>query len=255
MKVRILGCGTSSGVPRIGNDWGDCDPAEPRNRRTRGAILVESDAGSRVLVDTGPDFREQMLAAGVSTFDAVIWTHDHADHVNGIDDLRQVFHAMRRPVRGLARPHTLAVLRERFGYVFDGRGGYPPTVAVEALPDRLTIGDIAVTVTDQPHGDITSAGLRFEADGASLAYATDFSHLTSDMRSLYHGVDLWIVDALRRRPHPTHPTVDDVAGWHAELGPKQTMLVHMDQSMDYATLTAELPAGIAPAHDGWEARL
>ncbi len=128
-------------------------------------------------------------------------------------------------------------------------------MAAEALPDRVTIGDIAVTVTDQPHGDITSAGLRFEADGAVLAYATDFSHLTDDMRSLYHGADLWIVDALRRRPHPTHPTVADVIGWHGELAPGRTMLVHMDQSMDFATLTAELPAGIAPAHDGWEARL
>lgn len=255
MKVRILGCGTSSGVPRIGNDWGACDPAEPRNRRTRGAILVESDAGARVLVDTGPDFREQMLAADVATLDAVIWTHDHADHVNGIDDLRQVFHALGRPVRGLARPETLAVLRQRFGYVFDGRGGYPPTVAAEALPDRLAVGDIAIAVTDQPHGHISSAGLRFEADGAVLAYATDFSHLTDDMRSLYRGVDLWIVDALRRRPHPTHPTVDDVIGWHAELAPIRTMLVHMDQSMDYAALAAELPAGIAPAYDGWEARL
>ena len=255
MKVRILGCGTSSGVPRIGNDWGDCDPGEPRNRRTRGSILVESAAGARVLVDTGPDFREQMLAADVASFDAVIWTHDHADHVNGIDDLRQVFHAMRRPVRGLARPETLEVLRARFGYVFAGRGGYPATVAAEVLPDRLTIGDIAITVVDQPHGDITSAGLRFDADGASLAYATDFSHLTNDMRSLYRGVDLWIVDALRRRPHPTHPTVNAVIGWHDELRPGRTMLVHMDQSMDYASLCAELPAGIKPAYDGWEMRL
>ena len=255
MKVRILGCGTSSGVPRIGNDWGSCDPAEPRNRRMRGAILVESDAGTRILVDTGPDMREQLIAADVATVDAVIWTHDHADHVNGVDDLRQVFHALGHPVRGLARSETLAVLRARFGYVFEGRGGYPPTVASEQLPDRLTIGDIAIAVTDQPHGDITSAGLRFEADGAVLAYATDFSHLTQSMRTLYRGVDLWIVDALRRRPHPTHPTVDAVLGWHAELGSKQTMLVHMDQSMDYRTLCAELPAGVAPAHDGWEARL
>lgn len=255
MKVRILGCGTSSGVPRIGNDWGACDPGEPKNRRTRCALLVESDAGTRVLVDTGPDFREQMLAAGVATFDAVIWTHDHADHVNGIDDLRQVFHAMGRPVRGLARAETLGVLRRRFGYVFEGRGGYPATVAAEALPDRLTIGDIAITVVDQPHGDITSAGLLFAADGATVAYATDFSHLTSDMRSLYRGVDLWIVDALRRRPHPTHPTVDAVLGWHGELQPARTVLIHMDQSMDYATLRAELPEAVEPAHDGWEVRL
>lgn len=251
MKVRILGSGTSSGVPRIGNDWGACDPNEPRNRRTRVSILVET-ATTRILVDTTPDMRAQLLAADVSDVDAVIWTHDHADHCHGIDDLRQIYHLRGAPVRGLARPDTLAVLEERFGYVFKGRDGYPSTVAGESLPDALTIGDIHLCVVDQPHGSITSAGLRFEAGGKSIGYATDFSSMTADMKTLYQGCDLWIADALRRRPHPTHATVDDVLGWAEELGVGHTVLIHMDHSMDYATLTAELPPRVEPGYDGLE---
>ena len=249
MKVRILGSGTSSGVPRIGNDWGACDPAEPRNRRTRVSLLVES-ATTRILVDTTPDMREQLLAAGVSDVDAVIWTHDHADHCHGIDDLRQIFHVRGGPVRGLARPETLATLVERFAYVFRGRDGYPSTVAGEPLPDALTIGDIIVRVVDQPHGSMTSAGLRFESAGKSVGYATDFSEMTPDMHVHYRGCDLWIADALRRRPHPTHPTVDQVVGWANRLGVGHTALIHMDHSMDYATLRAELPDGVEPGYDG-----
>jgi len=251
VKVRILGCGTSSGVPRIGNDWGACDPAEPRNRRTRVSLLVEH-GDTRILVDTGPDMREQLLAAGVATVDAVIWTHDHADHLHGIDDLRQVYHAMRRPVRGLARPATLATIVDRFAYAVTGRDGYPATVAVEPLPDALTIGGIALRVVDQPHGTISSAGLRFDAGGVAVAYATDFHAMTDDMRSLYRGLDAWIVDALRYEPHPSHPDVPTVLRWVEELAPRRTTLVHMDQSMDYATLVADLPAGVEPGHDGLE---
>lgn len=251
MKVRILGCGTSSGVPRIGNDWGACDPQEPRNRRLRSGLLVETNQ-ARILVDTSPDMREQLLSAGVDQVDAVIWTHDHADHTNGIDDLRQVFHAMDRAVPGYARVSTATVLRERFGYVFEGRTGYPPTVALSLLPDELVIGDLRIRVADQPHGSILSAGLCFQQGTTRLGYATDFNEMTAEMRRLYEGVDLWIADALRRRPHPTHPTVNQVIGWSAELGVGRTVLVHMDQSMDYAALTATLPAGIEPGHDGWE---
>lgn len=247
----MLGSGTSSGVPRIGNDWGDCDPAEPRNRRTRVAILVEHE-GTRILVDTGPDMRNQLLAAGVGKVDAVIWTHEHADHVFGIDDLRQIFHLLGHPVPGYARPGTRARLEDMFGYVFHGRGGYPPTVAMHDLPDELTIGSITVRVTDQPHGSITSAGLRFEAGGRTAGYATDISGMTADMRALYTRLDLWIVDALRRRPHPTHPHLSQALGWIGELAPQRAWLTHMDQSMDYATLTAELPPGVAPGHDGLE---
>ncbi|UVO49237.1 MBL fold metallo-hydrolase [Sphingomonas sp. SUN019] len=251
MKVRILGSGTSSGVPRIGNDWGACDPAEPKNRRTRASILVEHD-GTRILVDTSPDMRAQLLDADVGTVDAVIWTHEHADHVFGIDDLRQIYHALRHPVRGLARPATSAAIIERFGYVFHGRDGYPPTVALSHLPDQVTIGGITVTCVDQPHGSITSAGLLFEADGKRIGYATDFHDLTQEMRSLYRDLDVWIVDALRRRPHPTHPDLATALEWIAELAPLRAALIHMDQSMDYATLAAELPVGVEPGYDGLE---
>ncbi|MBX9815894.1 MAG: MBL fold metallo-hydrolase [Proteobacteria bacterium SG_bin5] len=251
MKLRILGSGTSSGVPRIGNDWGDCDPNEPRNRRTRVSILVET-ASARVLVDTGPDMREQLLAAGVDRVDAVIWTHDHADHCHGIDDLRQLFHARGRPVRGFARPATIATLAERFGYVFAGRGEYPPSATIEPLPDRLVIGDLSIGAVDQPHGSIFSAGLRFDHDGKSIGYATDFHELTDAMGALYTGLDLWVVDALRRRPHPSHPHLARTLGWIARLAPRHAVLTHLDQSMDYATLAAELPGGVEPGYDGLE---
>ncbi|MDQ2893507.1 MAG: MBL fold metallo-hydrolase [Pseudomonadota bacterium] len=249
MKVRILGSGTSSGVPRIGNDWGACDPAEPRNRRLRSSILVEH-RDTRILIDTSPDMREQFLAADIATIDAVIWTHDHADHCHGIDDLRQVYHALRAPVAGYARPDTLAALTDRFAYAFAGRDGYPPTIAAAALPDRLTIGGVAITAVDQPHGSIHSVGLRFEADGVAIGYATDFNEMTTDMASLYQGLDVWIVDALRRAPHPTHPDLATVIGWVERFAPRQTALVHMDHTMDYATLCAELPDGVEPGYDG-----
>ena len=251
MKVRILGSGTSSGVPRIGRDWGACDPLEPRNRRTRASIVVEH-AGTRILVDTSPDMREQLLAADIATVDAVIWTHDHADHCHGIDDLRQVYHAMNHPVRGLARPPVLAAIKARFAYAFAGREGYPATIAGEPLPDTITIGSIAVRVVDQPHGAITSAGLRFDAGGRSIGYATDFGDVTAEMADLYRGVDVWIADALRRKPHPTHATLSTVLGWIDILKPGRSALIHMDHTMDYATLVAELPPGVEPGYDGLE---
>ena len=251
MKVRVLGSGTSSGVPRIGNDWGACDPTNPRNRRTRASILVEHER-TRILVDTGPDMREQLLAAQVGCVDAIIWTHDHADHCHGIDDVRQLFHARRSPVPGYARPATFGVLTSRFSYVFAGRDGYPPTVLGSELPDKLTIGGITIDVVDQPHGTITSAGLRFTAAGKTIGYATDLHELTPAMRTLYTGLDVWIVDALRRAPHPSHPTVNDALRWIAELAPGRSALIHMDQSMDYATLAASLPPGVEPGFDGLE---
>jgi phosphoribosyl 1,2-cyclic phosphate phosphodiesterase len=251
MKVRILGSGTSSGVPRIGNDWGECDATEARNRRTRASILVEHD-GARVLVDTSPDMRQQLLDAHVGTFGAVVWTHDHADHCHGIDDLRQVFHALGHPVRGLARPATLAVLESRFAYAFAGRSGYPPVIAAEPLPDRWACGEMAIDVVDQPHGNIVSAGIRFTAGGKSIGYATDFHAMTSGMRALYAGLDVWIVDALRRRPHPSHPDLDTVLRWVRELAPARAILIHMDHTMDYATLRATLPVGVEPGYDGLE---
>jgi phosphoribosyl 1,2-cyclic phosphate phosphodiesterase len=251
LKAIILGCGTSSGVPRIGNDWGECDPADPRNRRRRAAILVET-ARTRLLVDTGPDLREQLLGARVSAVDALFWTHDHADHCHGIDDLRQLYHARGAPVIGYARPWTLAALQDRFAYAFDGRDGYPPVVNGFAMPAALTVGDIAIRTVDQPHGNITSVGLRFEGEGVAIGYSTDFNIFTDEMAALFEGLDLWIVDALRRKPHPTHPHLSQVLGWIDQLKPKRAVLTHMDQSMDYAALAAELPPGVVPAHDGLE---
>lgn len=249
MKARILGCGTSSGVPRIGNDWGACDPAEPRNRRSRVSIIVES-ATTRILVDTSPDMREQLLAADVASVDAVIWTHDHADHCHGIDDLRQLFHAAGRPVAGYARGDTLASLTARFAYAFHGRGGYPATVEGRALPDRLMIGDIAVAVIDQPHGSITSAGLIFAHDDKKIVYSTDFNIITDEMMIGYEGTDLWIVDALRERPHPTHSDLATTLAAIRKVTPRLAVLTHMDQSMDYQALAAKLPERVIPGHDG-----
>ncbi|MFD1035968.1 MBL fold metallo-hydrolase [Sphingomonas hankookensis] len=254
MKIRILGSGTSSGVPRIGNDWGACDPNEPRNRRTRVSALIEH-AGTRVLIDTGPDMREQLLAADVATVDAVLWTHDHADHCHGIDDLRQLFHNARAPVAGFARADTLASLQSRFDYVFAGRAGYRPTVVGTELPDRLEVGPITVRCTDQPHGSIMSAGLRFDAYGGSIGYATDFSAVTPGMLELYRGVDILIVDALRVAPHPTHPSLAEAIAFARNCRAGRTVLIHMDHSMDYATLCRDLPDRIEPGYDGLELTL
>ena len=254
MKVRILGCGTSYGVPRVGNDWGECDPAEPRNRRRRVSILVEHEE-DRILVDTSPDLREQLLDANVADMSAVLWTHDHADHCHGIDDLRQIFHSKRRPLPGFARADTMSILKTRFTYAFEGRDGYPPIVELHPLPDTLQIGEIRVRTVDQPHGTITSAGFRMEAAGNSIGYSTDFNVLTNEMENLFRAVDIWIVDTLRRRPHPTHPHLDQVLKWVDRLGPGRTILTHMDNSMDYRSLAAELPVRVEPGYDGMEIEL
>ena len=254
MKVTILGSGTSSGVPRVGNDWGECDPSNPRNRRRRVSILV-SHHKARILVDTGPDLREQLLDANITGVDAVLWTHDHADHCHGLDDLRQLYHARGRPVTGFARPDTLESLKVRFAYAFDGKDGYPAVVDLNPLPDHVNIGGISVRTIDQPHGPITTAGLRFDAGGKTLVYSTDFNDLTPEMEIAFQGCDLWIVDSLRRRPHPTHPHLEQALQWISTLEPKRALLTHMDASMDYDTLLAELPEGVEPAYDGMEVAL
>jgi phosphoribosyl 1,2-cyclic phosphate phosphodiesterase len=251
VKLRLLGCGTSSGVPRVGDDWGQCDRAEPRNRRRRASILVEHGP-CRILVDTSPDLREQLLDARVSDVEAVIWTHDHADHCHGIDDLRQLYHARGRPVNGYARPYALDMLRRRFAYAFEGQGGYPALVTGHELPNHINLAGMSVRTADQPHGPITSAGLRFDAGGAAIGYSTDFDSVTDDMAALLDGLDLWVVDALRRKPHPTHPHLAMTLDWIRKLAPKRAILTHMDNSMDYNALRAELPDGVEPGYDGLE---
>jgi phosphoribosyl 1,2-cyclic phosphate phosphodiesterase len=255
VKVRILGCGTSSGVPRIGNDWGACDPAEPRNRRLRSAILVDC-AEVSLLVDCGPDLLQQMNAAGRDRVSQVIVTHDHADHCHGIDDLRQVAHALGHPVPLHARRDVLDRLGRRFGYAFHGTPLYPAVVEAAAIEGSETsLGPARLRFVDQPHGGITSLGMRFDEGGKSAVYAIDFHDMTDDMATLYQAADLWIADCLRRRPHPTHAHLDAVLGWARDLSVGQLLLTHLDNSMDYATLAAELPDWAAPAFDGQEIRL
>jgi len=254
MKLRILGCGTSSGVPRIGNDWGDCDPNEPRNRRTRASILVESGI-QRILVDTTPDMRQQLLDADRGILDAILWTHDHADHCHGIDDVRQIFHARRAPVPGYAVAETMALLQQRFSYVFEGRDGYPPTVETHVLRKDMQLGDIRVRYVVQPHGSIFSAGFRFDCAGKSVGYSTDFHEVTSDMIDMFAAVDIWVVDALRERPHPTHTHLAQTLEAVATCRPGRAILTHMDHSMDYARLCASLPDGVEPGYDGMEVQL
>ncbi|MGD9811352.1 MAG: MBL fold metallo-hydrolase [Sphingobium sp.] len=249
LRFTILGCGTSSGVPRIGNDWGECDPENPKNRRTRVSMLVQSPT-TTILVDTSPDMRAQLLAADVIDIDAVLWTHDHADHCHGIDDLRQVFHRRGSPIPVYAREQTLTHLKRRFAYAFEGREGYRATVRDHALPDRLHIGDIAISCVDMPHGAIWSTGFRFEHDGKSVGYATDFHAFTPDMIALFSGVDVWIVDALREKPHPTHPHLALTLDGIEQAKPGRALLTHMDQSMDYERLCSILPAHVQPAYDG-----
>ena len=246
LKVTILGCGTSTGVPRIGNDWGDCDPAEPRNRRRRCSILVEVD-GYRVLVDTGPDKR---LDAGVGKVDAVLFTHDHADHAHGVDDLRQLFHNMGRPVDCYADAATWSVLKYRFGYVFAGTSSYPATATAHELPERLVVGPLVITNFLQNHGKIDSVGYRFDWKDKAIVYSTDVKTLPEASVPALTALELWIVDALRRTPHPTHSHLSQTLGWIDRFAPKRAILTHMDNSMDFASLSAELPPGVEPGHDG-----
>ena len=249
MKVTVLGCGTSSGVPRIGPDWGACDPNDPRNRRRRAALLVEHD-GVTVVVDTGPDFRMQMLDAGVRRLDAVLLTHDHADHAHGIDDLRQFFHLTGTPVPCFASAATWAVLEARFGYIFAGTAFYPATAAANVMPAELTLGGLTIRSFDQHHGDVVSLGFRFAAGGLAVAYSTDVKDLPAAAHPLLADLDLWVVDALRARPHPTHSHLDQTLGWIDAFRPRRAVLTHMDQSLDYRTLAAALPAGVEPGFDG-----
>jgi phosphoribosyl 1,2-cyclic phosphate phosphodiesterase len=254
VKIRILGCGTSAGVPRIGPDWGACDPQEPRNRRMRVSLLVESGS-QRLLVDCGPDLRQQLLDAEVGDLDALVVTHDHADHCHGIDELRPIAQRRKAPVPLHARPYVIERLRERFGYAFAGSGFYAAVVEPIPADGELTLGNAAIRFSDQPHGDITSLGLRLDEDSRSAVYAIDFSQMTDEMAALYEGADVMICDCLQRRPHPTHAYLDGVLGWARELGIGALYLTHMNNSMDYRTLVTELPDWAAPAHDGLELEL
>lgn len=248
----MLGSGTSTGVPRIGNDWGECDPAEPRNRRTRVSIIVESDEGARLLVDTTPDLRHQMLAADIGKVDAVFWTHDHADHCHGIDDLRPMRYGRAAAIPGFASTETARRLRQRFSYVFAGQYGYPTIVELQSL-DLLKIhAGFRVESCEMPHGPLCSTGYRFEADGKSIAYATDFCEITEEMIDLFYEVDILVCDCLRREPHPTHCHLAMALELAEKCQVRTMVLTHLDKSMDYATLSAETPGNVLVGFDGLE---
>ena len=258
MRLTMLGSGSSSGVPRVseraGGDWGQCDPGNPRNRRRRVSVLVEAP-GVRLLVDTGPDLRAQLLDAGVGWLTAVLYTHDHADHCHGIDDLRALFHGSGRPVDCYMDKPTRASLRSRFSYAFAGRAGYPATATALLLGDDMQFGPIRVRPLLQAHGPVHSMGFRFDCGDAALAYSTDLSGIPDASWPLLQGLDLWVVDSLRRTPHPTHSHLAQTLQWIDRAAPRAAWLTHMDQSMDHDTLLAELPAGVTPGYDGraWEA--
>jgi phosphoribosyl 1,2-cyclic phosphate phosphodiesterase len=252
VKLIVLGSGTSTGVPRIGGDWGECDPQEPRNRRTRVSIMVESAAGERLLIDTSPDLRAQLLACGIDRIDGVFWTHDHADHCHGIDDLRVLRYGRSAPLPGFASEECAHRLRQRFGYVFAGQYGYPTIVQLEVL-DRIRIfAGFAVRWCQMPHNGIESTAFRFDADGKSIGYATDFSEIRDEMVALFDRVDVLVTDCLRREPHPTHAHLGMALELAERCGAAHTVLTHLDKSMDYATLSAEVPVGVSVGFDGME---
>ncbi|HEX3663784.1 MAG TPA: MBL fold metallo-hydrolase [Rhizomicrobium sp.] len=263
LVVTILGCGSSGGVPRIGGpdgkgDWGACDPANPRNRRWRCSALVQrqSDSGiTSVLVDTSPDMREQLLSVGTARLDGVIITHDHADQLHGIDDLRAVYHELRHEVDVYADWKTLDAVKQRFRYCFDTAVGslYPPILAGKVIAEPFREfaidgpgGPVPVLAFPQTHGPIRSLGLRF----GPIAYSSDVSGLSGEAFDALDGVKGWIVDALRYTPHPTHANVATALEWIARVKPKHAVLTNLHQDLDYKKLKRELPEGVEPAYDG-----
>jgi phosphoribosyl 1,2-cyclic phosphate phosphodiesterase len=256
LTVTILGCASSGGVPRPGLGWGACDPTNPKNRRRRCSLLVERGTGkrTRVLVDTSPDLREQLLDAEVDWLDGICFTHEHADHTHGIDDLRALFIHGRRRLDAYVDEITSRVLSERFGYCFVTPPGsaYPPILNEHRVtPGHPVVisgegGPIAVMPFLQDHGDIPSLGYRF----GPVAYSSDLIDLPAASIPLLADLDLWIVDALRYRPHPTHFSVEQALGWIARIKPKRAILTNMHADLDYAELAARLPAHVEPAYDG-----
>ena len=255
LRFTLLGCGSSGGVPRLGNHWGDCDPNNPRNRRRRCSLLVEridGDAVTTVLIDTSPDMREQLLDARVGHLDGVVYTHSHADHVHGIDDLRQIVLNMRRRLHVWADAPTQNALISRFGYAFMQPEGspYPPILDLRSIDGPFHVdgpaGPIAFTPFTVDHGSMDALGFRI----GPLAYVPDVVAIPDAAWPQLMGLECWIVDALRRKPHPTHAHLDLTLSWIARAKPSEAVITNMHLDLDYEVLTAELPPGVSPAFDG-----
>jgi phosphoribosyl 1,2-cyclic phosphate phosphodiesterase len=257
LRATILGCGSSAGVPRIGGDWGACDPSNPRNRRSRCSLLVErtTEAGTtRALVDTTPDLRSQLLAAGVGRLDGVVFTHSHADHLHGIDDLRTVVQNRGARLPVWADAETSELLLTRFAYVFVQPAGslYKPILDLEPLDGPVTIDGAGGPIAFEPfrvqHGRMEALGFRID----DFAYLPDVSAIPDAAWPALEGLDTWVVDALRRKPHPTHAHLALTLEWIARVRPRLAVITNMHNDLDYATLTAELPPGVIAAYDGLE---
>jgi phosphoribosyl 1,2-cyclic phosphate phosphodiesterase len=259
LRITILGCGSSGGVPRVAQGWGKCDPQEPKNRRRRCSILVEriAEAGrTQVLIDTSPDLREQLIDAGVTHLDAVVFTHEHADHTHGIDDLRPLFIAHRRRVPVFADDQTMDLLQARFGYCFSTPIGsdYPPILSGHLMSRQhpLVIEGKGGTICLQPieveHG--TSSCLAFRID--DIAYMPDVNAIPEASLRHLERLDCWIIDALRDTPHPTHFSLREALGWIDRMKPRRAVLTNLHTDLDYGRLMSELPAHIRPAYDGMQ---
>jgi phosphoribosyl 1,2-cyclic phosphate phosphodiesterase len=256
-RFTILGCGSSMGVPRPALGWGACDPSNPKNRRRRTSLLVERrgpNGITRVLVDTSPDLREQLLDAKVDWVDGVLITHEHADHIHGIDDLRPLFVRKRRRVDMYLTEANSALVRTRFGYCFESPPGsdYPPMVTDHRMTPGKPVtvegegGPITALPILQQHGDIASLGFRFGV----FAYSCDLNGMPAESVAALAGLDVWVVDALRYTPHPSHLSLADALGWIELLKPKRAILTNLHADLDYETLCKELPAHVEPAYDG-----
>lgn len=258
LRLTILGCGSSPGTPRITGDWGQCDPSNPKNRRMRTAALVERISASggvtRVVIDTGPDFREQMLMAGVKRLDAAIYTHAHADHIHGIDDLRGYVLEQRRLMDIHADGPTMQRLYEAFGYCFETPAGsaYPPILRANPIDHDEPVviegegGALAFEPLPQIHGDIISLGFRI----GRLAYCPDVSNFPPTTAERLMDLDVLVIDALQYRTHPSHLSFAEALEWIERLKPRKAVLTHMHVPLDYETVCAKTPDHVEPAYDG-----
>jgi len=257
LRFTILGCGSSPGVPRPNGDWGNCDPHEPKNYRTRPALVIEritGDGKTTVVIDTGPDFRTQMIKAQVLAIDAVFYTHSHADHIHGIDDLRSFTHVQGKKIDIYADKPTLKRLYQGFGYCFQTPEGskYPPILnAHEIFADKAIFihgdgGSIELTPHRQLHGDIISLGFTI----ANVAYCPDISDFPQPIPSHLYNLDVLILDALQYESHPSHFSLEEALSWIEKLRPKRAILTHMHTPLDYAQVLAQTPDHVEPAYDG-----